>query len=191
MIWEGDPAVQAMLRAAGALLFCAAAWHKLRNPRAFREALGGYRLLPASWLRPAALVLPCAELGAVLALVTPALAAAGAAAGAALLLVYAGAIGVNLARGRRSIDCGCGGPGGRRPIGPGLLWRNAGLVAALLLAAQPPSPRPWTWLDGVTLVAGVTTLALLYAAFDVLLANRARSGAARDAEILEAGWATR
>ena len=39
-----------------------------------------------------------------------------AAAAALLLALYAGAIGVNLARGRRDIDCGCGGPASRQPI---------------------------------------------------------------------------
>jgi hypothetical protein len=190
--WEGDPAVQAILRAACALLFATAALHKLRDPRGFREALGGYRLLPSTWLAPTAIALPVTELGTALALATTGLAGAGAAAGAGLLVLYAGAIGINLLRGRSSIDCGCGGPGGRRPIGTALVWRNAGLVAALLLAARPSSPRLWTWLDSVTLVAGVTTLALLYAALDVLLANHGRVGAARlpDAEAREAGWAT-
>lgn len=195
MTWEGDPAVQAILRAACALLFASAALHKLRDPRGFREALGGYRLLPSSWLAPTAIALPFAELGAALALASPGLTGAGATAGAGLLILYGGAIGLNLLRGRRSIDCGCGGPGGRRPIGAALVWRNAGLVAALLLAARPSSARAWTWLDGVTLVAGVTTLALLYAALDVLLANRGRLGEAHsanaDAEVLEVEWATR
>lgn len=193
LLGSGDPAVQAVLRAACALLFATAALDKLRDPRGFREALGGYRLLPSTWLAPTAIGLPFAELATALALATPGLAGAGAAAGAGLLVLYAAAIGVNLLRGRRTIDCGCGGPGGRKPIGSALVWRNAGLVAALLLAARPSSPRVWTWLDGVTLVAGVTTLALLYAALDVLLANRGRLDAAppTNAETLEAGWATR
>lgn len=190
---SGDPAVQATLRAAGALLFAAAAWHKLRDRKAFREALAGYRLLPAACLGPAAIALPCAELAAALALATPGSAAAGALAGAGLVALYAGAIGVNLARGRRTIDCGCGGPGGRRPIGAGLLWRNGALAAALLLAARTPSPRPFTWLDGASVAGCVASLALLYAALDVLLANRAHLGSvrARRSEPREARWATR
>lgn len=193
MTWEGDPAVQAVLRGAFALLFAASALHKLRDLRDFREALAGYRLLPSPCLAPATVGLPFAELGVALTLAVPGHAGAGAVAGVGLLVLYAGAIGVNLMRGRRTIDCGCGGPGGRRPIGVALVWRNAGLAAALLLAARPPSPRVWTWLDGVTLVAGVTTLSLLYAALDVLLANRGRIGAARaaDADVLEVQWATR
>jgi hypothetical protein len=183
-----DPAVHHLLRVAGALLFGAAALHKLRNRRAFREALAGYRLLPRALLAPAALALPALEGALAGALLTPGLARAGALAGAGLLSVYAAAIAANLARGRRRIDCGCGGPGGRQTLGPGLLWRNAGLVALFWLAARPVAARPWTWIDGVTVLAGVATLALVYASLDVLLANRERS---RGPEPVEAAWATR
>lgn len=191
-----DPAVAVTLRLAGALLFAAAALHKLRDVRAFREALAGYRLLPAAALGPAALALPAAEAATALALCSGSGATAGAAGGVALLALYAGAIAVNLGRGRRSIDCGCGGPGGRRPIAPGLVWRNAALAALLAASALPAAPRAWTWLDGVTVAGGVVTLALLYAALDVLLANRARFAAERSRarerlERLELEWATR
>ena len=50
-----------------------------------------------------------------------------------LLALYAGAMAVNLARGRRDLDCGCAGPGVRRPVGEGLLIRNGALIAVWVI----------------------------------------------------------
>ena len=136
-----DPAVDAALRAAFALLFLVAASHKLRDPGRFRTTLAEYRLLP------------------------------GPVAAAAVLAVYGAAIAVNLARGRRHIDCGCVGPAVRRPISGWLVARNAALAAAALAAVAPVRPRPLVWVDALTVMGATATLAALYASVDRLLAH--------------------
>jgi hypothetical protein len=169
-----DPAVGLALRLGLAALLLAACAHKLRDPAGFRRAVAGYRLLPARGVGAAAAGLALAELALGGGLLLPAAAARAALGTAALLALYAAAIGVNLARGRRGIDCGCAGPGARRPLGGGLVARNGVLALAALAAALPPTPRALVWLDGVSVAAGVALAALLYLAVDAALAQSAR-----------------
>jgi hypothetical protein len=176
-----DPAVQLIARGALALLFGWSAAHKLRDVEGFRAALEGYELLPRRWAVPAGALLIAGEVGVAAGLLLPRVAPVAALGAAALLVLYAGAIAVNLRRGRHDIDCGCGGPAGRQPISAALVVRNGVLAAAAIGSALPAQSRSLTWLDGTTVVAAVATLALLYAAVDGLLLNRRdhspRSGA--------------
>ncbi len=166
-----DPALVLVLRAALALLFALAAVHKARAPREFRAVLGAYRLLPAVLVGPAALALPAVEAALAAALALPAVEGAGLVGAAALLLLYAGAMAVNLARGRRDLDCGCLGPARRRPIGPGLVARNLVLAAAALGGAAAPGRRPLVWVDAITVGAGTAALAALWVAAERLSAH--------------------
>jgi len=161
-----DPAIDLMIRAALALLFAVAATHKLRDMTTFRGTFADYRLLPDV----AARAVPAGEAAVALLLVAPATSALGKAAAVALLVAYAAAIGVNLARGRRHIDCGCGGPHARRPIGPGLVVRNTLLAGVALAALAPVYERPLVWVDGLTISGAVLALAALYVAADRLMA---------------------
>jgi hypothetical protein len=165
-----DPVVVVILRAALALLFVSASAHKLRDPIAFRAALDGYGLLPAAPARVAARALPFAELGCAVALALPRTGVAGALLAVALLALYALAMGVNLLRGRRDLDCGCMGPGARGRIGGALVLRNAILAAAALATLLPVVPRALAWIDALTVVGAVAALAALYAASERLLA---------------------
>ena len=174
-----DPAAQWVLRLALAWLLLSAAQHKLSSAEAFRSALEGYGLLPRALVGAAARGLAFAELAAGLALLAPPLAAGAAALAAGLFALYGAAIALNLARGRRDIECGCGGPDGRRVLGWPLVARNAVLVAVAALAAFPAAPRVWVWLDSVSIGAGALVLALLYVAVDGALANAPRLAALR------------
>jgi hypothetical protein len=174
-----DPAVDAIVRFGLALLFGAAAAHKLRDLVAFRAILDDYRVLPAALVPAAALVVVAAEVATALLVVAPGGRALGALAAAALLALYAAAIAANLARGRRDIDCGCGGPGGRRTLGAGLVVRNVVLAAIALATRVPPRARELAWTDVVTIAGGVAVLAATYAAADALAANRPAMARAR------------
>jgi hypothetical protein len=163
-----DPAIGVLLLACLALLFAAAALHKLRDLPHFTEVLRAYRVLPdgAVHLAP---VVPVAELAVAAGLLAPGLRSGAALAGAALLLVYAAAIGVNLGRGRRDLACGCGGPDDARPIAPWMVARN--LTLALLLAATLLTwrERPLSTTDGLTVAGGTLVATLLYVCVDRLL----------------------
>jgi hypothetical protein len=169
---EIDPALRAALRGALALLWLASAGHKLRDPARFRDALGGYRLVPAGAVRAAAGLIVALELGLGLALLLPGSGAAPAVATAALLACYAAAIAANLLRGRRAIDCGCGAR--PQPLDEALVARNAALVGLALLAALPGSARGLVWLDAATIAGGAAALAALHAAADAAIASRIR-----------------
>jgi Methylamine utilisation protein MauE len=166
-----DPVISATLRGALGLLFLSAALHKLAAPGAFRAALVEYRLLPGSTTAAASWALVALEIAAAGALVAPATVRLGVALATGLLVIYTAAIAVNLARGRRDLDCGCAGPAHRQPIGVGLIVRNAVLAGAALLCLVPLRARSLSWLDGLTIVAGVGTAAALYAAIQRLMAT--------------------
>jgi len=167
-----DPALLGVLRASLALLFAAAALHKLRDPAGFAARLAGYALLPAWSVRAFAFALAGAELALCVGLVLPATARLSALTAMALLLVYAGAIAINLRRGRRGIDCGCGlAP---RPLGSDLVLRNVVLAAFALCAALPSGPRALVWLDAWTIACATLAMAALFAALDAAAALRAR-----------------
>ena len=181
-----DPAVLWALRLGLALLFLAAAAHKARNFAGFRAALAGYRLLPARWTGAAAALLLLAEVGTGIALLLPGGVRSAALAAALLLGLYSAAIGINLARGRREIDCGCGGSGSRRPLSDALIARNALLIAVAGACSLSPAGRPLVWLDALTVTGGAAALALLYTALDAALAN-----APRLRELGGGTWSTR
>jgi hypothetical protein len=159
-----DPAVVWVLRASLALLFAAAAFHKLRAPRGFAVTLEAYALLPRALVSAFAWALAGAEVVLAAALLVPGLGAKPAAGGALLLLVYSGAIGANLLRGRTDIDCGCLGPAARQPLSPWLLARNGVLVVGCLALLAPVSSRPLVWADAVSIVGATLGLALCWSA---------------------------
>lgn len=170
-----DPILATLVQTALATLVAVPALHKLRDPAVFRAALAAYRLVPAPLLPVVAVGLVGAECASAVALLLPPTARFGLAATVGLLTLYAGAITINLARGRRDIDCGCSGRAARQPIHWGLVVRNLLLAAIAGLAlALPPAPRSLEWIDAVTLAGGVLTLAGLYHAADRLLAEGPR-----------------
>jgi len=166
-----DPALGQALRAALALLFAAAAWHKLRAPHRFRASLADYELLPGRALAPAAHGLAALEALLAGALLWPASARAAALVAAGLLCLYGVAMAINLARGRRHVACGCLGPAAEQPLHAGLVARNTVLAGAALLAALPAGARALTWLDAVSVAGATAVLCLLYLAADGLLAS--------------------
>jgi hypothetical protein len=162
-----DPALDLALRAALTLLLVAAAIHKLRDLRTFRATLAEYRLLPAQAVALGAAGIAAAELALAVGLhVAPREALFGT---AALLVVYAGAIAINLARGRRDLDCGCG--GARRTISEKLVARNVTVAALAVAGLLPLGPRALTWVDAITVAAVTAFAAAVYATVDRMIAD--------------------
>ena len=154
-----------------AVLLASAATHKLRAPARFAKQLADYQLLPEALVRPSARVIPVVELAIAFSLLVPVSRSWAALTAASLIALYAAAIGINLWRGRRDIDCGCAGPDQVQPLRPVLLLRNSVLVGLALLASVAPIVRDLNVFDGfVTLFASAVAL-LIYAAADGLLAN--------------------
>jgi len=169
-VYPIDPVAGVIITSCFALLFGAAALHKLRALQQFAEVLAAYDVL-AGWLsRPMSRIVPGLELLLAIGLLIPVARERASLAGSLLLAIYAAAIAVNLWRGRRELDCGCMGFGRSRSISPGLVWRNAVLALALLTTGGLPwSSRPLNWVDVLTIVGGVCAGALLYMAMDGLL----------------------
>jgi Methylamine utilisation protein MauE len=172
-----DPAVGMLLLACFMLLFASSAIHKLRDPAHFFEVLRAYEVLPEGAVRLAPLV-PLAELTAAAGLFAAATRFGAGLAGSALLVAYAAAIAVNLARGRRDLACGCGGPDDARPIAPWMVVRNLMLALLLALALVPWKPRPLVPVDALTVGGGVVVATLLYVSLDQLLGRTAAFTAA-------------
>jgi hypothetical protein len=123
------------IRTLAALVFLTAAYGKLRHLTAFQGVVANYRLLPDGLVSFAAYLLAPVEalLGAALIVEPrspwpPALAAA-------LLLLFALAMGVNVARGRRQIDCGCFQSALKQTLSWTLVIRNVLLCLLLVVAA--------------------------------------------------------
>ena len=168
----GDPILSLGSALMLACVFLAASVHKLRDLRHFETTLGAYGLLPGMLVRPAALGLPLMEFMVALGLLAPPARFSAAMATAVLLGIYTLAIGINMARGRRSIDCGCGDPGRGQTLTGWLLPRNGVLMGLALLAATPVVNRTTGWLDWLVALLAAAAMLLLYSACNQLLSNR-------------------
>jgi len=173
-----DPAVTSIAAAALSVIFLLAAWHKLRDIDSFESAAAAYRLLPAAWIRPFARLLPALEAVAGMGLLFAVIREHAAWLALGLLFVMTGAVAINLARGIRDIDCGCG--SAPIPLSPFLVARNLVLAGGLIVAMQASAPRALHWLDYVTVAGGTLALLGLYAAGNELLATHTRAQEARN-----------
>jgi hypothetical protein len=159
-----DLVIALSIRLGLALLFVAAAWHKLSDRRRFETAVRAYELLPKRASSLLSWLLPAVEAAIAIGLLYPAWQRSAAIAAAGVLLLYTGAMAVNLARGRRRIDCGCFRSRSATPLSAGLVARNLGLIAAACVLLLPVGTRALTWIDGFTSVATLVTLSLLWMA---------------------------
>jgi hypothetical protein len=138
------------------LLLLSAAWHKVREGEAFSLTLAAWRVVPAAFVPLTRWALALIEVDLALGLLLPSQRLLALPVTAVLLLVYGGGLALNLARGRRDLDCGCGGSAQR--ISGALVLRNAMLAGAALLlwaAADHGPARPLEAFDFLTLAAFV------------------------------------
>jgi uncharacterized membrane protein YphA (DoxX/SURF4 family) len=187
-----DPALYYLAACVIALVFLHAGISKLLARDEFRGVLANYRILPEALLAPFAVLLPIAELAAGAGVLSALTRSHAAVLACALLLIYALAMGINLARGRRDIDCGCFRSALKQTISGWLIWRNLVLAAAAAALLLPQAARTTGVLDYVTAGAGGVMLFLCCYALGVLTrrpmtrydAAFAKPGAARS------GWKT-
>lgn len=175
-----DPVVILAVRLAMAGVFVSGGLHQWRDRAMFAAVVEGYALLPRALVAPVALLLPLAEMATGLLLLWPATGPIGALTGLCLLCGVSLAVVINLLRGRRDIDCGCGGASGDQTLSWALVGRNAVLSGLLVIGTLSSSSRGLGALDvGVAVIAGLAALGL-YAACNQLMANAPRLRALRD-----------
>lgn len=142
------------------LVFVLAAAQKLLHWRLLPGVIGNYRLLPTRAVGPVTALLPPLEMLLAISLLSGQFKPWSAAATVAVLMVFAAAIAVNVARGRIRIDCGCGQNFLVQHLSWALVARNFMLAALLLPSLAADSSLPWA--DILTGIAVGIAFFLLY-----------------------------
>jgi len=146
------------------LVFAHAGFAKLQHRHLIPGIVANYRLLPEALVGVVASALPGAELAIGLALLAGLRVAVVPAA--LLLIVFAGAMAINLHRGRSHIDCGCGRSELRQTLRWSLVLRNLAL-AAVVLPRLLPAATPGT-VELATAIAGGASLFLATLLFNAI-----------------------
>jgi hypothetical protein len=146
-----DPTIALAGRLLGGLVFATAVAGKLRHRHELAGVVANYRLLPEWLAATAAWVIVGLECLVALSLLSGVWLTAGATLAIVLLGGFALAMAINLARGRREIDCGCFQLGLRQRLSAGLVVRNLVLAIILvpLLTAAAAGATALQWIDGL------------------------------------------
>lgn len=134
------------------LVFLTSSLPKLAAPGDFRRALRNYQLLPLGLVGPVARWLPRVELALALALLVGIATPLTAGLTAAALLVFSGAVAINLARGRK-IECGCFSGSSPREITWRLVVQDV-VLAASAIAVATEAPSMWAGRDSFAVLLG-------------------------------------
>src|SRR5258708_3416939 len=149
-----DPAISNLFSAALGLIFGASAAMKFRDLASFESSVANYLLLPASFQKPFAYFVPLAEAAAAAGVLIDPVRRISAIGLFLLMLMFTGAIAINLIRGRTNIDCGCFGPALRQELSGWLLIRNLFLMLVALTMTLPLTTRSMQPVDFVTVLFG-------------------------------------
>jgi uncharacterized membrane protein len=174
-----DTAVVAIASASSAAIFAGSAAMKFAAPMEFRGAVENYRIVPEWAAAVVGWTVPMLELAGAAGIMLPAWRPAAALCLLSLLTIFTAAVALNLARGRRNIDCGCFGPLMRQQLSGWMIARNAMLAMLVGIAAAPENERALSAFDYATMVPAVIALVMLYAAANYLLANAPTTRALR------------
>jgi hypothetical protein len=166
-----DPALSWTLALALSIILVSSAAMKFADIAEFAAALENYGIVPQPLITAVGCTIPVLEAAAALALLANRTRLAGALLVAALVTVFTAAIAINLARGRRQIDCGCFGAALRQTLSGWLIARNLILIVAAAVVVVPANSRTLGAVDIVTVTCGALTLVLLYVSMNYLLAN--------------------
>ncbi|MFI4889738.1 MAG: MauE/DoxX family redox-associated membrane protein [Steroidobacterales bacterium] len=164
-----DPLIMLTISLALAALLAGAAAHKVLGWAEWQGTVLNYRLVPAGAAAILVVLLPCGEALAAVLLLVPFERPVAACATAALLVLYATALAVNIARGRTAIDCGCFGSRRRHGISGWMVGRNILLAGLALALCLPPTPRPLSAAEVLLAVGIVITVGFLYPVVGVVM----------------------
>lgn len=156
-----------------AAIFALAAIHAMRDWAVFAGIVEQYRIAPRRLSAIIAWTVPPLELAAAAALLVPS--RAGAILGLCLMASFTAAIILNIARGRVSIDCGCGGVSGQT-LSRGLVLRNAGVMAGLAVAWGTPTRGTVEGMTAIGVICASAALIALYFAANQLMRNLQQFG---------------
>jgi hypothetical protein len=156
-----DPVYYWIMSLSLAALWSLAAIGKLRSPTEFAQVLNAYQILPRATTSALSRAIPGMELALALLLISPWAQPAAALASASLFALYGAAMGINLLRGRREIDCGCH-LGRKKTIGWPLVARNAALASVSLILLLPQNTRPLASADILLIAAFCFVAGLLF-----------------------------
>jgi hypothetical protein len=146
--------------------------HQVLNWRQWIGIVENHRLLAPALVLPSVVVLLGAEVLSAALLIVPGTCRTGAIGAAALLCLYALAIGINLARGRTNIDCGCFGSHRGEGIAGWMVVRNGSLAIVASVLWLPFGARPLSLEETMLALGLVTTLGFLYPVLAVVLRGR-------------------
>lgn len=157
-----DPLIALTISLSLAALMAGAAAHQVLAWTEWQGVVRNYRLVPIGAAVILGALLPCGEVAAAVLLLLPVERPVGAGVTALLLVLYAAAMGINIARGRTEIDCGCFASRSHQGISRWMVGRNILLAVLALALCLPASQRPLTVFEVVLSVGIVVSLGFLY-----------------------------
>jgi len=163
-----DPVLSLTFATAVASLFFTSVVHKIKDPYRFRDAVSGFALIPEPLILATAIFVLVCECSVVATFILGSTRAAGMCVAGTLMVLYAGAIVVNLLRGRTRIDCGCVGFLPQQHLGWWMVARNAVVATGAFIASLPRAPRELTSMDFFVVICAACAAAALYSAQGML-----------------------
>jgi uncharacterized membrane protein len=167
-----DPVIPVTCSLILSYVFVVASLHKWQNIEEFRTTLTNYQIVPDNLLNVFIFTIPAVELLSGIALLIPVSSRLAALSAAVLLLMYMFAIGINLIKGRRSIDCGCGGTEQKQAISEWLLLRNGVLLFLAYCITASVQAREFIWFDWIVVFLATIIGCLFYNIINQLLVNK-------------------
>jgi uncharacterized membrane protein YphA (DoxX/SURF4 family) len=166
-----DPIYSLIVTILVAFVFAHAATHKAMDYTRHVAIVADYQVMPAQFVPLLAPLVIVLEFAAAILVLLTATRPMGLILAAGLLLAYLFSIGLNLLRGRTSIDCGCGWGSQEHPISGWLLIRNLLFVAVILSALLPLANRSLHLADWILVVLASSAVIAIYYIGDLLIAN--------------------
>jgi hypothetical protein len=166
-----DPIYSHIVALLVTFVFAHAATHKVMEYTRHVGIVADYQVMPAQFVPLLAPLIIILEFSAAILALLPATRSTGLILAVGLLLVYLLSIGLNLLRGRTSIDCGCGWGSQKHPISGWLLIRNLLFIIIILPTLLPLANRTLHLADWILVAFASSAVIAVYYIGDVLIAN--------------------
>jgi hypothetical protein len=157
-----DPVPQLAAALTLALVFGGGAASKMSAWGELEGVVRNFRILPGFLAPLVQWTLPPVELLLAVGVLVPGTRALAALGMAALLVLFAASIAINMVRGRVDIDCGCFRSALRQNLSWWLVLRNAALLALAAACLLPVAGRELAWADNFVVVMAACSLFAAY-----------------------------